>query len=65
MLLVLKFFALAYSALLPVINPPGSPLLFLAVVGSVPPEQFRYLARKVAVSMVLILWFLKAVGLRC
>src|SRR5215469_18368188 len=55
MLLVLKFFALAYSALLPVINPLGSALLFLAVVGSVPPEQFRYLARRVAVSMVLFL----------
>lgn len=55
MLLVLKFFALAYSALLPVINPLGSALLFLAVVGSVPPEQFRYLARRVPVSMVLFL----------
>jgi multiple antibiotic resistance protein len=55
MLLVLKFFALAYSALLPVINPLGSALLFLAVAGSVPPEQFRYLARRVAVSMVLFL----------
>ena len=55
MLLVLKFFALAYSALLPVINPLGSALMFLAVVGSVPPGQFRYLARRVAVSMVLFL----------
>ncbi|HXY15981.1 MAG TPA: MarC family protein [Terriglobales bacterium] len=55
MLLVLKFFALAYSALLPVINPLGSALMFLTVVGSLPTEQFRYLARKVAVSMVLFL----------
>jgi len=55
MLLVLKFFALAYSALFPVINPLGSALMFLTVVGSVPTEQFRYLVRKVSVSMVLFL----------
>jgi multiple antibiotic resistance protein len=55
MLLVLKFFALAYGALFPVINPLGSALMFLTVVGSVPNEQFRYLARKVSVSMVLFL----------
>lgn len=55
MLLVLKFFALAYGALFPVINPLGSALMFITVVGSVPNEQFRYLARKVAVSMVLFL----------
>lgn len=55
MLLVLKFFALTYSALLPVINPLGSALMFLTVVGSVPIQQFRYLVRKVAFSMVLFL----------
>ena len=55
MLLVLKFFALAYGALFPVINPLGSALMFLTVVGSVPNEQFRNLARRVAVSMVLFL----------
>ena len=54
-LLVLKFFALTYSALLPVINPLGSSLMFLAVVGSVPPEQFRHLARRVSFGMVLFL----------
>src|SRR6516164_2190728 len=62
MLLVLKFFALAYSALLPVINPLGSALMFLAVVGSVPPGQFRYLARRVAVSMVLFLLIFEGGG---
>ena len=54
-LLILKYFALAFSALLPVINPLGSALVFLTVVGNVPSEHFRYLARKVAVSMVLFL----------
>jgi len=55
MLLVLKFVALTYSALLPVVNPLGSALMFLTIVGSVPPQQFRYLARRVAVSMVMFL----------
>jgi multiple antibiotic resistance protein len=55
MLIVLKFFALAFGALFPVVNPLGSALMFLTVVGGVPIEQFRYLARKVAVSMVLFL----------
>lgn len=55
MLLVLKFFVLAYTALLPVVNPLGSALMFLAVVGSIPPERFRHLARRVATSMVLFL----------
>jgi len=61
-LLILKFFALAYSALLPVINPLGSALLFLAVVGSLPAEQFRPLARRVAVSTVLFLLVFEGFG---
>jgi multiple antibiotic resistance protein len=62
MLSVLKFFALAYGALFPVINPLGSALMFLTVVGSVPNEQFRYLARKVSVSMVLFLLIFEVGG---
>jgi multiple antibiotic resistance protein len=55
MLLVLKFFALSYGALLPVINPVGSALMFLGVVGSISVEEYRRVARRVAVSMVLFL----------
>jgi multiple antibiotic resistance protein len=55
MLLVLKFFALSYGALLPVINPVGSALMFLSVVGTIPGEEYRRLARRVSVSMVLFL----------
>jgi multiple antibiotic resistance protein len=62
MLLILTFFALTYSALLPVINPIGSALMFLTIVGSVPAEQFRYLARKVAISMVLFLLVFEVAG---
>ena len=61
-LLILKFFALAYSALLPVINPPGSALMFLAVVGGIPSKQFRHVARRVAVSMVVFLLVFEGAG---
>ena len=62
MVLVLKFIALTYSALLPVVNPLGSALMFLSVVGNVPTEQFRHLARKVAISMVLFLLVFEGSG---
>ena len=62
MLLALKFFAITYSALLPVVNPLGSALMFLTVVGRVPPEQFHNLARRVAVSMVLFLLIFEGGG---
>jgi multiple antibiotic resistance protein len=62
MLIVLKYFALAFSALLPVINPLGSALVFLGLVGVAPPEVFRSLARKIAVSATLFLLVIELVG---
>jgi multiple antibiotic resistance protein len=62
MLLVLKFFALSFGALLPVINPVGSAFMFLGVVGSIPIEEYRQLARRVAVTMVLFLLAFEAGG---
>jgi multiple antibiotic resistance protein len=62
MLIVLKYFALAFSALLPVINPLGSALVFLGLVGVAPPEVFRNLARKIAVSATLFLLVIELVG---
>lgn len=61
-MLVLKSFALAFSALFPVINPIGSALLFLGVVGNAPPDEFRQLARKVAASTVLFLLIIELAG---
>lgn len=55
MLLALKFLPLAFSALLPVINPLGSALILLGLVGPAPPEVFRSLARKIAFSTVFFL----------
>src|ERR1700733_787931 len=62
MMLLLKTFMLAFSALLPLINPLGSALLFLGVVGNAPPQVFRDLARKVAVSTVLFLLVIELAG---
>ena len=50
-----KAFALTFSALLPVINPLGSALVFLGFVGNAPASVFRGLARKIAISTTLFL----------
>jgi multiple antibiotic resistance protein len=50
-----KYFALAFSALLPVINPIGSSLVFLGLVGEARDQVFRALARKIAISTALFL----------
>jgi multiple antibiotic resistance protein len=62
MLPALKFCVLAFGALLPVINPLGSALLFLGVVGNQPADVFRPLARKVAISTVLFLLIVELAG---
>ncbi len=62
MLLVLKYFAIAFSALLPLINPPGSALVFLGLVGNEPPDVFRNLARRIAITTTLFLLVIELVG---
>jgi len=62
MLQALKFSALAFSALLPVINPPGSALMFLGVVGNVPKNELRDLAKRVAFSTVIFLLVIELAG---
>jgi hypothetical protein len=39
-----KFFGLAFSALLPLVNPLEDALVFLGLVGSAPPGVYRTLA---------------------
>ena len=51
--LLAKFFALAFSALLPVINPLGSAIVLLGLVGNAPASVFRDLARKIAIRTTL------------
>jgi len=60
--LVLKFLPLTFSALLPVLNPIGSALVFLGLVGSAPAEVFRNLARKIALSTALFLFTIDVAG---
>lgn len=55
MRIFLDFFALAVGALLPVINPIGSSLVFLGMVGEAPKTVFRTLAKKIAISTALFL----------
>src|SRR5277367_3502126 len=62
MLIVLKYFGLAFSALLPLVNPLGSALVFLGLVGAAPPEVFRALARKIAINSTLFLLVVELVG---
>jgi multiple antibiotic resistance protein len=56
------FFALAFSALFPVINPLGSSLVFLGIVGGESAAVFRTLARKIAVSTALFLFIIDLAG---
>src|SRR5580692_10155844 len=59
---IFKFFGFAFSALLPVINPLGSALVFLGLVGDAPAPVIRTLARKIALSTVLFLPVVELVG---
>ena len=60
--IIFKFFGLAFSALLPVINPLGSALVFLGLVGNAPAPVIHTLARKIALSTVLFLLVVELVG---
>jgi len=62
MMIVLKYFALGFSALLPVVNPLGSALVFLGLVGVAPADVYRSLARKIAISRTLFLLVVELVG---
>ncbi|MCU1323716.1 MAG: multiple antibiotic resistance (MarC)-related protein [Acidobacteriaceae bacterium] len=62
LLLLWKHFALTFSALLPLINPLGSALIFLGLVGSAPPQVYRALARRIAINTVLFFAVIDLVG---
>lgn len=55
-------FLLAFSALLPLVNPLGSALVFLGLVGSAPPESYRKLARKIAINNIIFLGIIELLG---
>jgi multiple antibiotic resistance protein len=57
-----QHFALGFSALLPVVNPLGSALVFLGVVGLQPPAVYKSLARQIAINMVLFFAVIELIG---
>jgi len=62
MLLIWNYFVLSFSALLPLINPLGSALIFLSLVGTAPIPVYRSLARRVAINTVLFLAIIDLIG---
>ena len=61
-LLVWNAFLIGFSALLPLINPLGSALVFLGVVGAAPPAVYRSLARRIAINNVIFLGVIELLG---
>lgn len=60
--ILMKFFGLAFSALLPLINPLGSALVFLGLVGGVPESVVRKLSRQIALRTIIFLAIIQALG---
>ena len=61
-MLLWKSFLLAFSALLPLMNPLGSALVFLGLVGDAPAETYRKLARKIAINNMIFLAIIELLG---
>ncbi len=57
-----KHLALGFSALLPVVNPLGSALVFLGLVGLQPPNVYKSLARQISINMVLFFAAIELIG---
>ncbi len=55
-------FLIAFTALLPLINPPGSALVLLGLIGEAPPVVYRTVARKVALNNILFLAVIEILG---
>jgi len=62
MSLFVRSFVLAFSALLPVVNPLGSALIFFGIVREASAPELRTLARKVSLSTVLFLLIVELTG---
>ncbi len=55
-------FLLAFTALLPLINPIGSALIFLGLVGDEPAATYRHLARKISITTIAFLLVIEFLG---
>jgi multiple antibiotic resistance protein len=57
-----KFFGLAFTALLPLVNPLGCALIFLGLVGPAPAAVYWTLARRIAISTTIFLLVIELIG---
>jgi multiple antibiotic resistance protein len=57
-----RHFALGFSALLPLVNPLGTALVFLGLVGIQPAAMYKSLARQIAVNMVVFFAVIELIG---
>jgi multiple antibiotic resistance protein len=55
-------FFLAFSALFPIVNPIGSALVLLSLVGNAPPAVYRELARRIAINNIIFLGAIELLG---
>jgi multiple antibiotic resistance protein len=62
MFLLWKHFVIGFSALLPLVNPLGSALIFLGLVGAAPVDVYRALARKIAINTIIFFAVIELVG---
>jgi multiple antibiotic resistance protein len=61
-LVVWHSFLIAFSVLLPLINPLGSALVFLGLAGDAPPKAFRALSRRIAINNIVFLVVIELLG---
>lgn len=61
-MLVWTTFLLAFTALLPLINPLGTSLVFVGLVGDAPADAYKRLARRIAVNNVIFLAIIELLG---
>lgn len=52
---LLNSFLTAFSALLALINPPGTAFVFVRLIGDALPKVFRSLARRITINNVIFL----------
>jgi len=57
-----KIFLITFSVLLPLINPLGSALVFLGLVGDAPPKVLHSLARRIAINNIIFLAVFEVLG---
>ena len=55
-------FLIAFSVLLPLINPLGSALVFLGLAGEAPASVYRSLARRIAINNIIFLAIIELLG---